>query len=201
MGDVVTIPKLRKDLLLEISKDLSCCFSLVDMNAPDQPLIAINNHFISLTGYAESDILNRNCRFLQGELSNPRSIEAIRNSLIKRFAVFQDLINYRKDGSMFWNRLILLPVELKNEGLHFIGLQHDVTRKKMLQGFGFECSDIQSVDTLEIMDSIYNPLSVLLMHKSFEEMEMENTEARKELVVRAQRIIVKLSESIYSFDD
>jgi len=108
--------------------------SLVDARRPDAPIIYVNRGFEVLTGYAREDVVGRNCRFLQGPDSDPQTVARIRTAVQRGESLIVDLLNYRKDGSTFWNRLSLAPVhDAKGELTHIIGIQSDITPLLALQ--------------------------------------------------------------------
>jgi len=87
-----------------------------------------NPAFSKITGYREKDILGRDCKFLQGPLSNPETVEAIRTCLQNETEFSGEILNYREDGSIFWNDLSISPVHNENGTLiHFVGIAKDVT--------------------------------------------------------------------------
>ena len=77
---------------------------------PDNPLEVANAAFCSLTGYAEREILGRNCRFLAGELTEPWVTDRIREAIGSRRPVLVDILNYRQDGSQFRNAVLVSPL-------------------------------------------------------------------------------------------
>lgn len=104
---------------------------MVDAKQPDMPVVYANPAFKSITGYGDDEILGRNCRFLQGPETDPVNLEVIRTSLRNRTDADVVLRNYRKDGTPFWNRLLISPVfDNGNNCTHFIGIQQDITREK-----------------------------------------------------------------------
>ncbi|MCL4796144.1 MAG: SpoIIE family protein phosphatase [Bryobacteraceae bacterium] len=102
--------------------------TIADARLPDQPLIYINAGFERLTGYPVAEVLGRNCRFLQGPETDPATVETLRQAIREQRAVTVELLNYRKDGTPFWNRLSITPVR-DEAGVvtHLIGVQSDVT--------------------------------------------------------------------------
>jgi len=76
----------------------------------DNPIVFVNDAFYRLTGYLRQEILGRNCRFLQGPSTDPATVELIRTAVNKPEAIELDICNHRKDGSTFWNRLLVAPV-------------------------------------------------------------------------------------------
>ena len=103
---------------------------VTDPYQPDNPIVAINAAFTRLTGYGEDEILGRNCRFLQGPETDPDEIARIRRAIEDRSLDYFELLNYRKDGTAFWNALHVGPI-LDEAGrlLFHFGSQWDVTEK------------------------------------------------------------------------
>lgn len=105
--------------------------TIADARLPDQPLIYCNEGFERLTGYSRAEAMGRNCRFLQGPNTDADAIGTIRNSVEEKRQSVVEILNYRKDGKPFWNRLSITPV-YDNDGdvTHFIGVQSDVTERR-----------------------------------------------------------------------
>ena len=101
---------------------------LVDANASDQPIIFANPAFHRITGYTEAEILGRNCRFMQGA-GTDRAVVAQIHDAVQAMRPFRgELLNYRKDGTPFWNELFINPVfDAAGRLAHFVGVTNDVT--------------------------------------------------------------------------
>jgi PAS domain S-box-containing protein len=84
--------------------------SIADMRQPDEPLIYVNNAFTMITGYPRELAVGYNCRFLQGPETDRTEVDRIREAISSGRPYSGELINYRLDGSRFWNRLTLYPV-------------------------------------------------------------------------------------------
>lgn len=96
----------------------------------DTILIYVNPAFERLTGYMANDILYQDCRFLQGEHRDQAARERIREAIRSGQPCREVLLNYRKDGSTFWNELSVTPVFNEADQLkYFIGIQKDVSRQ------------------------------------------------------------------------
>ncbi|QGN06056.1 PAS domain S-box protein [Halorhabdus sp. CBA1104] len=102
--------------------------TIADATEPDNPLIYANDAFQALTGYNEGQILGYNCRVLQGPNTDPARVAQIRAGIEREQPVTVELRNYRADGSQFWNRVTVAPVENDaGEVTHYVGFQQDVT--------------------------------------------------------------------------
>jgi PAS domain S-box-containing protein len=84
--------------------------SIADMRRPDQPLIYVNSAFTKITGYSWDLAVGYNSRFLQGPDSDPVEVQRIRDAIEAGLPYSGEILNYRLDGSRFWNRLMLSPV-------------------------------------------------------------------------------------------
>ena len=105
--------------------EMSVVFS--DPSLPDNPMIFVSDEFEDQTGYSPEEAIGRNCRFLQGLDTNPHAIEAIRQGLKAQTRFTIDILNYRKDGSPFLNRLRIRPIYDADGGLMFFaGAQNPV---------------------------------------------------------------------------
>ena len=94
---------------------------------PDNPLEVVNSAFCDLTGYAESDVVGRNCRFLAGESTEPWVSSQIRDAIRERRPILADILNYRRDGTAFRNGVMITPLFDPEGGLAwFLGSQVDL---------------------------------------------------------------------------
>ena len=109
-------------------------FTISDPGQEDDPLVFVNPSFERTTGYSRDEVLGRNCRFLQGPDTDPADVQRIRDALREERPVTVTLLNYRKDGSAFWNELSLSPVYAAQGALtHFVGIQADVTARVLAE--------------------------------------------------------------------
>jgi PAS domain S-box-containing protein len=105
--------------------------TIADARLPDRPLIYANEGFEHMTGYPVAEVLGWNCRFLQGPGSDPTAVAEIRAAVAGQRECVVELLNYRRDGTTFWNRLSITPVRNDlGEVTHFIGIQSDVTARR-----------------------------------------------------------------------
>lgn len=105
--------------------------TISDARLPDNPLIYINKGFSNMTGYEAREVIGKNCRFLQGQEKDQPGVKLIRKAINSRQKIQHEIINYKKDGTLFWNRLSITPVfNEANDLTHFIGVQEDITVQK-----------------------------------------------------------------------
>ena len=99
-----------------------------------QNILYANAAFTAVTGYNEYEVLGRNCRFLQGPGSDPGMLQALRLSLARGKSFRGELLNYRKDGTPFWNALTVSPIKDATGAVsHFVSVQRDITAQKAQQ--------------------------------------------------------------------
>lgn len=104
---------------------------ITDPNRPDNPIVFANDAFMRLTGYSREEILGHNCRFLQGPETDPADVARLRDSIRRRSEIEMEIINHRKDGSKFWNRVLISPVFDEDGKLsYFFASQLDVTLER-----------------------------------------------------------------------
>jgi PAS domain S-box-containing protein len=104
---------------------------IADAQQPNRPIIYTNDAFTQITGYGKSEVLGKNCRFLQNGDRDQKEVQIIRTALKEGQTCHVELRNYKKDGSLFWNELTITPLYNDQGTLtHFIGVQSDVTERK-----------------------------------------------------------------------
>ncbi len=102
-----------------------------DASLPDYPIIYANPAFLAMTGYAEAEVLGRNCRFLQGPGTDPAAVRELREAIGDVRQCQTLILNYRKDGTEFWNEITVSPVcGPSNAVTHYVGIQTDVSARQ-----------------------------------------------------------------------
>ncbi|WP_435186767.1 PAS domain S-box protein [Halobellus sp. EA9] len=182
----ITERKEREEKLTrrtEAIDDAPVGISIADPDRDDNPLIYVNDRFVELTGYPREEVLGRNCRFLQGENTDPDTVGRIREAIDAEEPVSVDLRNYRKDGTEFWNHLEIAPVrDDTGEVVNWIGFQQDVTERKQRQ------------EQLEVLDRVLrhnlrNDMNVIRGRA-----ETIQSEASSEVAAAAGAIVEKSDE-------
>jgi PAS domain S-box-containing protein len=104
---------------------------ITDPRQRDNPIVFANNAFLRLTGYEREEVLGRNCRLLQGPETDCETVDKVRAAIRDIHDVNVDILNYRKDGTTFWNALYISPVTNEAGELQFFfASQLDATDRK-----------------------------------------------------------------------
>lgn len=107
---------------------------IVDAQASDMPIIYANPAFERITGYAPTEVIGKNCRFLQGPDRDPLQSEEIRRGLSQARDVHVVVRNFRRDGQAFWNDLYISPIfDERGVVSHFVGVQNDISERKRFE--------------------------------------------------------------------
>lgn len=130
----VTDQRWVDNLLRLYNRALECTTNGVvisDVQNPNQPLFYANPAFEKITGYSTSEVIGRNCNFLQGQDGDQPEVAVLREAVRQGHSATVILRNYRKDGSLFFNELSIAPVaESDGTVTHYVGVQSDVTERE-----------------------------------------------------------------------
>ncbi|MDR0210503.1 MAG: PAS domain-containing protein [Pseudomonas putida] len=120
-----------KDIFFAAVETTRMPMIVTNPNAPDNPIIFANQAFLDMTGYTSAEIVGRNCRFLQGPDTDREVVDSIRDAVEGRYDFTTEVLNYRKDGSSFWNALFISPIfNEAGELIYFFASQLDVSRRR-----------------------------------------------------------------------
>ncbi|XP_023772378.1 phototropin-1 isoform X2 [Lactuca sativa] len=175
LGKERGFPRVSEDLKDALST-FQQTFVVSDATKPDYPILYASAGFFKMTGYTSKEVIGRNCRFLQGADTDPEDVAKIREALQKGTTFCGRLLNYKKDGSTFWNLLTVSPI--KDEAgniLKFIGMQVEVskhtegTKEKTLRPNGLPESlirydarqkEMASSSVTELVEAVKRPRSL-----------------------------------------
>nr|AML78856.1 putative LOV domain-containing protein [Oresitrophe rupifraga] len=123
------IPRVSQELKDALAT-LQQTFVVSDATKPDCPIMYASSGFFSMTGYSSKEVIGRNCRFLQGKDTDRNEVAKIRNAVKSSTSYCGRLLNYKKDGTPFWNLLTVTPVkdETTGKAIKFIGMQVEVSK-------------------------------------------------------------------------
>ncbi|MDD9915243.1 MAG: PAS domain-containing protein [Rhodospirillaceae bacterium] len=114
--------------ILEAVRSSNFGVTIADATKPDLPLTFVNRAFERMTGYGFRDIVGQNCRFLQGADTDAAAVANIRRAIQHEEPLSTMLLNYRQDGTRFWNRLQLSPVhDFRGQLQAYMSVQIDIT--------------------------------------------------------------------------
>ena len=184
----------RRELALVAMERTRMPMVVSNPRRPDNPIVLANQAFLDLTGYTSEEVLGRNCRFLQGPGTDKADIEAIRRGLAAGDEHIDiELLNYRKDGSSFWNQLTISPVHDEQGALiyHFAS-QKDVSPRRRAQS-------LEQAERLLLMEIDHRSMNVLAIVRSIVNLTTADTtecyvsavRGRIDALARAHRMLGK----------
>ncbi len=104
---------------------------VTDARAHDNPIVWVNDAFLTQTGYAREELIGRNCRLLQGPETDRQEVERMRAAIAVGEPLALELLNYRKDGTAFWNGMTINPIrDAAGTIAYFFAAQADMTDKR-----------------------------------------------------------------------
>lgn len=105
-------------------------FCITDPSLPDNPIVFASPGFLELTGYTMEQVLGKNCRFLQGPRTDPGQIGMIRQGLADGKDVSVCFINYKADGTEFYNQLFIAGLRDSNHNLvNYVGVIAELNKR------------------------------------------------------------------------
>jgi PAS domain S-box-containing protein len=132
--DITEQKEIERDLYTKskVIDDSPVGITIADSKDNSNPITYINNKFEDLTGYSKESVIGKNCRFLQGKYTDEETVKDIRQAIESEEPIQVEIINYRSDGTPFWNQLTLFPVNGVDteEVEHYVGIQEDITAQK-----------------------------------------------------------------------
>nr|WP_229510645.1 MULTISPECIES: response regulator [unclassified Massilia] len=178
---------------------------VTDPRQPDDPIVFVNRAFLDLTLYEEKDLIGRNCRLLQGPQTNPETVAEVRAALAERRAVALDILNYKADGTPFWNGLYIGPIfDQDGELLYFFASQIDITERRMSEHSSLQAQKMEAIGQLTagMAHDFNNLLQVINGNLELALLAMDKSGAGAEPIRRAQRAAMKagkLTQQLLTF--
>lgn len=177
------LPELPESVSGEALTRLPLSLVITDPKQPDNPIVYVNRAFTLTTGYAADAVIGRNCRFLQGEHTDPKDVSALRAAVRHGREITRDIINYRANGERFLNRLVITPIyaDGSEEVDYFLGLQMDYSDHISYVEKALELDE----RLREIQHRVKNHLSVIV---SLIRLQANSREAKDASVLLANRV-------------
>ncbi|CAM9634634.1 unnamed protein product, partial [Ascophyllum nodosum] len=117
-------------LLVKALQSSQPSFCVTDPQLPDNPIVYASNTFIELTGYDRSQVLGRNCRFLQGPDTDPDAVAKIRKGIEEGKDTSVFLRQYKADGTVFWNHVFVAALRNNDHKIiNYVGIQHPLEKE------------------------------------------------------------------------
>lgn len=102
-------------------------FVLSDPRLPDNPIVFATPGFYKLTGYTAEQVLGRNCRFLQGSGTDPKTVDIVRKAIQSGSDCTVCILNYKADGTPFWNQFFVAALrDADNCIVNYVGVQTEI---------------------------------------------------------------------------
>nr|AML76655.1 putative LOV domain-containing protein [Polypremum procumbens] len=122
------LPRVSQELKDALAT-LQQTFVVSDATKLDCPIVYASSGFFTMTGYSSEEVIGKNCRFLQGPETDQNEVEKIRNATKTGKSYCGRLLNYKKDGTPFWNLLTITPIkDDTGRTIKFIGMQVEVSK-------------------------------------------------------------------------
>ncbi len=178
---------------------------VTDPRQPDNPIVFVNGAFLDLTQYKEEQVLGHNCRMLQGPDTDRRTVDEIRKAIDERRPVSVDILNYKADGTTFWNALFMGPVfDTEGQLLYFFASQMDITERRSSQDAYLQAQKMEAIGQLTagMAHDFNNLLQVINGNLEVAVVSLDNPGAAREALVRAQRAAMragKLTQQLLTF--
>ncbi len=131
-----------------------------DASLPDCPIIYANPAFLEMSGYSAGEVLGRNCRFMQGPGTDPDAVAVLREAVRTETRCQTLILNFRKDGTPFWNEVTVSPVrDAGGRCTHFVGIQTDVSARQYSDE-ARRAAEAKLQETVALLDTLLNSAPV-----------------------------------------
>lgn len=178
---------------------------VTDPRQPDNPIVFINGAFLDLSGYTADEVLGRNCRFLQGPDTDAGTVTELRDALAAHKAVAVDILNYKKDGTRFWNGLFIGPVfDKQGELLYFFASQLDITSRRISEMSYTQAQKMEAIGQLTagLAHDFNNLLQVAIGNQEIALRSLGNPDLTEKMLGKSQAALqkaTKLTQQLLAF--
>ncbi|WP_379968052.1 EAL domain-containing protein [Ectobacillus sp. sgz5001026] len=119
------------DLIENYSNQTLSSIIITDPNQMDNPIVYVNEYFTLHTGYRLEEVLGKNCRFMNGALTDKDDLKKVKEAIQNKQSIHIELMNYKKTGEHFWNNICNSPIfDVEGNLIYFISVQQDVSSYK-----------------------------------------------------------------------
>ncbi len=179
--------------------------TITDPRRPDNPIVFCNGAFLDLTHYKHEDVVGRNCRFLQGPQTDRRTVDEVRKAVAEQRAVAVDILNYKADGSAFWNALFIGPIfDQDGQLLYFFASQMDISERRQSQESHLQAQKMEAIGQLTagMAHDFNNLLQVINGNLEIALISLEKPDMARNALERAQRASMRaarLTQQLLTF--
>ncbi|MCB9748061.1 MAG: PAS domain S-box protein [Candidatus Omnitrophica bacterium] len=171
--------KISEKLLAAVvrfSQD-SIIITSIDLDSPGPRIIYVNPGFTQMTGYSPEEVLGKTPRILQGPKTDSEVLRRLRKALESQEVFYGQAINYRKDGTEFWNEWHIEPIRDDDGNLtHYLAIQRDVTQRKMAE----QALEQKNVALKEVLEQI----------------EIEKKKIRDDVVLNVEEVLLPVFQKL-----
>ncbi|PQP00954.1 hybrid sensor histidine kinase/response regulator [Massilia phosphatilytica] len=178
---------------------------ITDPRQPDNPIVFCNGAFLDLTQYKEDDVVGRNCRFLQGPQTDRRTVDEVGNAVAEQRAVAVDILNYKADGTPFWNALFIGPIfDQDGQLLYFFASQMDISERRLSQESHLQAQKMEAIGQLTagMAHDFNNLLQVINGNLEVALISLDKPDTARGALERAQRAAMRagrLTQQLLTF--
>ena len=169
---------------------------LITSGTDESRVVYASPSFLTLTGYNEEEVLGRSASLLNGPETAPEAIAEIVRAIAEERETIVELMNYRKDGSTFWNRLALTPVlDDRGRATHFVGVNTDVTAEREMELQLLQSQKLEALGTLAggVAHDFNNMLLVIRGYSGLLAQRLEEPSLR-EMALRIDAAVEKAAD-------
>lgn len=186
--------------------------SIACVDTPSEALVYINPAFTVLTGYESADILGQSCRLLQGTNRQQDGRAIIRQAINDGVAGQAEFVNYRKDGSMFWNSVKVVPWVTDCPNKYMLGFQLDITalvhpqlaleyalqREKVKHIYELHQARLATIGSMSAMmaHEINNPISGVIVNMEYLQLSQTSQNETQEVLSESLQELKRVSRLI-----
>jgi len=178
---------------------------VTDPRQDDNPIVFVNGAFLDLTGYVMEEVIGRNCRFLQGPDTDQGSVQELKTALSQHKAVALDILNYKKDGTRFWNGLFIGPVFDKDGVLlYFFASQLDITSRRISEMSYTQAQKMEAIGQLTagLAHDFNNLLQVAIGNQEIALKSLGDKDLTEKMLSKSQAALqkaTKLTQQLLAF--
>lgn len=109
--------------LMQTLQSAQRSFCITDPSLEDNPIVYASKSFLDTTGYTMDEVISKNCRFLQGACTDPKAVSELGSGIKGGDDVTVTILNYRKDGTPFWNQLFVAALrDINKRVVNYVGV-------------------------------------------------------------------------------